>query len=392
MTEPASRPTARPLKGVRVLDFATTIAGPYCARLLSDIGADVIKVESLEGDMMRARPPIHGGASRNFGQLNTGKRSIALDLKSETARKAVRALIENADILVENFRPGVMKRFGLDYATVREWNPRLIYCSISGFGQTGPSADRPAYAPVIHATSGYDMAHLNYQPGRERPDYCGIYVADVLSGTYAFGAVMTAVCQRHETGRGQHIDLSMLEAMLALPLLEVQGAQFGMPPQPSRPIFGPVETSDGYINIAVASERTYLGLVKAAGRADWLEDPRFKAYPDRRRNWGELMDEFEEWSRTKTTPECLAILDENNVPATTYRTVAEAMADPQLAHREAFQEVHDAGGTFKVVNPPYKMSEANTTVAPYVSALGEHTREILAEAGLSPEEIEALSS
>ena len=230
---------AKALDGLRVLDFATTIAGPYCARLLSDLGADVIKIESPDGDMMRARPPLIEGASRMFGQLNAGKRSVTLDLKAEASKPVMRKLIEGADIIVENYRPGVMQRFGLDYASVKDWNPRLVYCSISGFGQTGPSSKLAAYAPVIHAASGYDLAHLNYQPGRDRPDFCGIYVADVLAGTYAFGAVMTAIHQRGQTGAGQHIDLSMLEAMLALPLLEVQGAQFEMPPPPSRPLFGP---------------------------------------------------------------------------------------------------------------------------------------------------------
>lgn len=375
----------KPLEGLRVLDFATTIAGPYCARLLADLGADVIKIESSEGDMMRTRPPLIDGASRMFGQLNAGKRSITLDLKSAEAKPVMRKLIESADVIVENFRPGVMKRFGLEYDTVRAWNPKLIYCSISGFGQTGPSSALAAYAPVIHASSGYDLAHLGYQPGRDRPDFCGIYVADVLTGTYAFGAVMTAVHQRTATGRGQHIDLSMLEAMLALPLAELQAAQFEMPPQPSRPLFGPTATSDGYIQIAIASERTFESTARAAGRLDWLEDPRFKVYLTRRQNWGELMDELEEWSSKLTTEECLRILAENGVPATTYRSVAEVLADPQLAHREALKDVHDKGGAFKVINPPFRMSDADTSVGGTAPALGEHTEEILREVGASPE-------
>ena len=383
---------AKPLEGLLVLDFATTIAGPYCARLLADMGADVIKIEAPEGDMMRTRPPLASGASRMFGQLNAGKRSIVMDLKSPAAKPAIRRLIERADVIVENYRPGVMQRFGLDYDTVKTWNPRLVYCSISGFGQTGPSAALAAYAPVIHAASGYDLAHLKYQPGRDRPDHCGVYVADVLAGTYAFGAVMTAVHQRTSTGQGQHIDASMLEAMLALPLVEVQGAQFEMPPPPSRPLFGPTATSDGYIQIAIASERTFVGAARAAGRLDWLEDPRFKVYMNRRLNWGELMDELEAWSRTLTTVQCLSALAEAGVPATSYRTVDEALADPQLAHREAIREVRDAGGTFKVVNPPFRMSAAETGVGAYAPALGEHTREVLREAGATDDEIDAITT
>ncbi len=375
----------KPLQGMRVLDLATTIAGPYCGRLLADMGADVIKIESAEGDMMRTRPPQSQGASRMFGQLNVGKKSIVLDLKSDAAKPIIKALIMDADILVENYRPGVMQRFGLAYETVSEWNPKLIYCSISGFGQTGPSASLAAYAPVIHASSGFDMTHIDYQPGRERPDYCGIYIADVLAGTYAFGAVMTALYHAKTTGEGQHIDLSMLESMLALPLLEVQGAQFGMPPQPSRPIFGPTQTADGYIQIAIASERTFESAAKAAGRRDWLEDPRFQAYMDRRKNWGELMDELEEWSRTLTTTECLEELAKHGVPATSYRTVAEAMQDPQLAHRNAIKEVRDAGGPYNVINPPFTMSTIDTRVGDTSPMLGEHTDEFLKSAGFSDE-------
>lgn len=386
---------SRALEGVRVLDFATTIAGPYCARLLADLGADVIKIESSEGDMMRTRPPLVDGASRMFGQLNAGKRSVVMDLKSDAAKPAIRKLIESADVIVENYRPGVMKRFGLDYETVAEWNPRLIFCSISGFGQTGPSSGLAAYAPVVHAASGFDLAHVSYQPGRDRPDFCGIYIADVLAGTFAFGAVNAALHQRTATGRGQHIDVSMLEAMMALPLLEVQGAQFGMPPQPKRPLFGPTATKDGYIQIAIASERTFESTARAAGRLDWIEDPRFKAYMDRRINWGDLMDELEAWSKTYTTIECLAILAENGVPATDYRNVEDVMEDPQIAHRGALQEVRDAGGPFKVVNPPYRFTNSEAAVGDFASALGEHTRSVLEEVGLSADEIaaiEALSS
>ncbi len=157
-----------------------------------------------------------------------------------------------------------MRRLKLDYGSLQQLNPRLIYCSISGYGQTGPSAELPAYAPVIHAASGYDMAHLSYQPGRTRPDYCGIYHADVLTGVYAFGAIMAALHQRHGSQQGQHIDVSMLESMLSLTLNEVQWSQFEVA-SPSRPMFGPVETADGYVMVAIASEKTFQGLVKAAG-------------------------------------------------------------------------------------------------------------------------------
>ena len=186
-------------QGLKVLDFTTTIAGPHCTRLMADLGADVIKIESSEGDMMRTRPPLRKGASTSFGQLNVGKKSVVLDLKSKASIAAAARLAAEADVLVENYRPGVMKRFGLDYATLAARHPRLVYCSISGFGQTGPSADLAAYAPVIHATSGYDLAHLSHQRGRTQPDNCGIYIADVLTGTYAFVALGAASHPRTAT-------------------------------------------------------------------------------------------------------------------------------------------------------------------------------------------------
>ena len=236
------------LSGLRVLDFTTTIAGPHCTRLLADLGAEVIKIEAPAGDMMRTRPPMRNGASTSFGQLNAGKKSIAVDLKSPAAVEAVRRLVATADVVVENFRPGVMRRFGLDYEALRPIKPDLVYCAISGYGQTGPSAELPAYAPVIHAASGYDLAHMAYQGAAQgaarRPDYCGIYIADVLTGTYAFGAIATALYHRQTTGEGQMIDVSMLESMLTLTLSEIQAAQFAVAP-PGRPVFGPVATKDG---------------------------------------------------------------------------------------------------------------------------------------------------
>ncbi|MFK4577290.1 CoA:oxalate CoA-transferase [Bradyrhizobium ottawaense] len=269
--------TTKTFAGLRVLDFSTTIAGPHCARMLADMGAEVIKIETDGGETMRTRPPLRKGCSTAFGQLNVGKKSVVLDLKSEDGKEAVRRLAATSDILVENFRPGVMHRLRLDYDRLRTVNPKLIYCSISGYGQTGPSAELPAYAPVIHAASGYDMAHLAYQPGRNRPDYCGIYHADVVTGTYGFGAIASALYQRTVTGLGQHIDVSMLESMLSLTLTELQSAQFAVKPPP-RPMFGPTETASGYVMITVASEKTFQGLMGVIGHPEWISDPRFATY------------------------------------------------------------------------------------------------------------------
>lgn len=380
----------RVFSGLRVLDFTTTIAGPYCGRLLADLGADVIKIESADGDLMRSRPPLRNGASTAFGQLNAGKRSIVLDLKRKEAIEAARRLVGEAEVVIENFRPGVMKRLGLDYATVGPEQPGLVYCSISGYGQTGPSSDKPAYAPVIHATSGYEMAHIAYQGGRTRPDCCGIFIADVVAGTYAFGAISAALAHRAVTGEGQNVDVSMLETMLSLTLTEVQAAQFETPPMPKRALYGPAATADGFVNIAIASEKLFRDLSKAAGREDWITDPRFAKYLDRRANWAVFMDELETWTQSLSTAQCMAALERHGVPAGPYRTVREAMADPQLEHRQALAEVHDAGGAFKVINPPFRLSRSKVQSGPRAPALGEHTREVLASIGYDRDEITAI--
>jgi CoA:oxalate CoA-transferase len=382
----AANNSPRCYQGLRVLDFSTTIAGPHCTRMLADMGAEVIKIEPADGETMRSRPPLRNNFSSVFGQLNVGKKSLVLDLKSPQAVEVIRRLVSSAAILVENFRPGVMRRLKLDYGSLRELNPGLIYCSISGYGQSGPSAELAAYAPVIHAASGYDMAHLSYQPGRSRPDYCGIYHADVITGIYAFGAISAALYQRRDSQQGQHIDVSMLESMLSLTLNEVQWSQFDVT-LPSRPMYGPVATADGYVMVAVASEKTFQSLVTAAGHPEWISDPRFAAYADRRHNWKDLMDGVESWSRQLSTEQCLAALNQGGVPSSAYRTVAQALSDPQLAHRGALAEVEDDAGTFKVMNLPFRMSQSLVAAGRRTATLGEHTVAFLRETGHSEDEI-----
>jgi CoA:oxalate CoA-transferase len=381
--------TTGSFQGLRVLDFSTTIAGPHCTRMLADMGAEVIKIEQAGGETMRTRPPLRNGFSSVFGQLNAGKKSLVLDLKSPDAVDAIRRLVTASDIVVENFRPGVMRRLKLDYASLQPLNPKLIYCSISGYGQTGPSAELPAYAPVIHAAAGYDVAHMSYQPGRNRPDYCGIYHADVLTGVYAFGAISAALYQREHSRKGQHIDVSMLESMLSLTLNEVQWSQFAVTPL-SRPMFGPLETADGYVMVAVASEKTFQGLVSASGHPEWIDDPRFAKYGDRRNHWKDLMDGVETWSRTIATAKCLTELNAHGVPCSAYRTVAEALSDPQIAHRGALAEVEDGAGTFKVMNLPFQMSGTSIAAGKRAATLGEHTVSLLRQSGLSEDQIATL--
>ena len=290
------------------------------------MGAEVIKIETAEGETMRTRPPVRNSCSTAFGQLNVGKKSLVLDLKSPEAVEVVRRLVAGADILVENFRPGVMRRLKLDYGSLRELNPKLIYCSISGYGQTGPSAELPAYAPVIHAASGYEMAHLAYQPGRSRPDYCGIYHADVLTGVYAFGAISAALYQRTAAQQGQHIDVSMLESMLSLTLNELQWSQFEVKPTPAADVRS--DRNVGRICDGRDRQRENLPEPDEGDRSSRVDRPirALRNIPTAAKTGRSLMDGVEAWSRTLTTEKCLAALNGDGVPVSAYRTVAEALA------------------------------------------------------------------
>ncbi len=378
------------LAGIRIVDFTTTIAGPHCTRMMADLGADVIKIESPEGDLMRSRPPLRNGASALFAHLNAGKKSVVLDLKKPAASDAARRLAATADIVVENYRPGVTRRLGIDYGTLKALKPDLIYCAISGYGQDGPGADRPAYAPVVHAATGYDLAHLTYQQDkREKPDFNGIFVADFMAGAYAFGGIMAALAQKRATGVGQMVDLAMYDAMLGLLMSEFQRAQFPIE-LPSRPMYGPVKAKGGYIIIATASERTFGDLARAAGHPEWLEDPRFAKYSDRRENWGQFMDLFEGWSGTVPINELISILEKHSVPCSPYRTVKEALEDPQAKHRGIMEMVRDKGGLCGVPNPPFRLSASDTRARDFTAALGEHTQAVLRAVGLSDAEIAAV--
>ena len=369
------------LSGVRVLDFTTMMAGPYGTRLLADLGAEVIKIEPPDGDYMRYQPPVKDGCSRYFGHLNAGKKSIALDLKDKAAQEVVARMVANADVVVENFRPGVMARLGLGYDACAKINPRIVYCSISGYGQDGPDAEKPAYAPMIHAASGYDLTLAGYQPEEGPPAVTGVFVADVLGGLYSASAIQTALFQRERTGRGQAIDTTLMECMLNLLIYEIQFEQ--QPSNARRPRYGPLPTRDGHVIVLPINARNFLNLCKALGHEEWAADPLFSTPGDRVRNWDALMARIAEWTRTRTAADCETALMAAGVPASRYRTVREAMEDPQLAFREAFSVVEDAAGPFRVVRGPYTMSGTSTAVRGHVPALAEHTEALLRDvAGL----------
>ncbi len=365
------------LSGLQVLDFTIVMSGPMCTRMLADAGADVIKVEPPDGDVVRQRAPVRGGISTYYASMNCGKRSIVLDLQTAEGRRLARELALKADVVVENFRPGVMKRLGLDHATLARDNPRLVYASISGFGQTGPRAGAPAYAPVIHAASGYEAANTEYQRDQTRPMNNGIFLADVLGASYAFGAIQMALYERERSGLGQHVDVSLMDSVLGMLIYEMQAAQF--PPNRRRQVYEPVRAADGWVMVAAVTLRNQEVLFDVIGHPEAKSDPRFATVAAKESNWGALLELIEGWTRQRSGAECERILMDAGVPCSRYRSVGEAMADPQLAERGFLAELGEGEGRFKCANLPFLMSRTPTRARPRLAALGEHGAEVLHE-------------
>ena len=374
------------LDSYKVLDFSAVYAGPICARFLSDFGADVIKVETpMGGDMTRGPK----GMSRMFAHFNAGKRSVSIDLKKTAGQALAHQLIADADIVIENFRPGVMKQFGLDYHSIKNDRPDLVYCSISGFGQSGPYVHRAAYAPIAHAASGFDIAHTLSQPDPEaRPPVWGIMVADMLTGSYAFGAIQTALLGRERTGLGEYIDVTMMESMMMLIPGQIQAAQ--MENAPAAGGFRPIKAKDGFVMVCIVSEKNMHGLCEAMNRPDMLEDERF-ARGKRFVNMDEFVAEIETWSSFLTMAECENRLNETGVPCSVYNKPADLFDHPQVLERSSFTELEDEFGSFLIQNAPFKFASIDGSTSTLAPALGEQTDEVLSQVlNLSDIEIDQL--
>lgn len=371
----------RPLDGIFVADFTSTVAGPWATRLLADCGARVVKIEvEGEGDILRFQPPINEGMSRVFAQFNAGKESVALDLKTSEGIEVARRLIEQADIVVENFRPGVMQRFGLDYESVKPTNPKLVYCSISGFGQTGDLSRRAAYAPLVHAYSGFDHAFSAAQGGDGTPPNCSVMIADVVAASYAFGAIQTALLHRERNGLGSHVDVTLMESAMSLVAIQYQEAQSDKPLKSF--VFEPIATRDGHVMIALVSVKTYMGIYPLIGRAAWMRDPEFNTLAGVMKNRQVVLDELGRWAESRTSAECEQLMLEASVPCTAYRTPAEQLHNPDLLARGSFRTLEDAGGDFTVLNAPFQISTADCRAGMDVARLGEHTQSILDDLNL----------
>lgn len=374
-----ARADTRALAGLKVLDFSIMMAGPYCARLLADLGADVVKVEPPEGDDMRVRQPLRSAPdgsrhSSYFGQLNAGKRSIALDLKTAAGLATARALALQADVLLENFRPGVMDRLGLGADALRAANPRLVYASISGYGQRGPHAGRAAYAMIVQAASGYERTLARWAGGGRRPAPTATFVADVLGGLNAFAAINAALVQRARTGSGQVVDVALMDGMLNLLVYELQEAQFPVPV--ARPTYGPVSANDGDVLIAPITQRNFDALAAVTALPALRSDPRFATVATRGAHWDAMMSEVEGWTRSRTVAEVLAALDDAGVPCARYADPAETLADEQAQARGLYSPVADAAGSFLGVNAPWQLSAGGSAIGDRVPDVDEHGDEV----------------
>lgn len=377
----------RVFDGVRVLDFTGIIAGPYCTRMMADLGAEVLKIEPPGGELMRQLAPLRGEWSTVYSSLNSGKRALALDLKQEAAIELCRRLVTRYDVVVENFSPGVMTRLGLDYANLQRENPALIMCSISGYGQSGPDASLPAFAPIVQATSGYEIVYQHSQPGLGRPLNMGLPVADTTASLQAFGAIAAALFYRARTGIGQYLDITLTDALISTMHRDFQTA---FNPDPLQRIYGPLATRDGFIIAMPLTQPQFEKLTLAIGQPILREDPRFAVARARFDHYNELMAVTEAWTRTRTTDEALRALSAADVPCGRYRTLVELSDDTQLHHRGMLTEVVDGAGPLLVPNTPFLFSATHAAVRPHVAAVGEDNAAVLAELELAEDEIQRL--
>ncbi len=384
-----------PLSKLKVLDLTQVMAGPFCCQLLADMGADVTKIEQPgTGEQSRRSLGFRmkGEDTAAFLAINRNKKSVTLNLKEDEAREIFYRLVREADALVENFRPGVTKKLGIDYETLREINPRLIYASISGFGQTGPYAMRAGYDLIAQGMSG--VMSVTGEPGGP-PAKCGIPIGDLSAGLFCAFGILTAHVAREETGRGQYIDTSLFEGALALSIWETAELwSTGRIPQPfgsAHRLTAPyqaLKTSDGYINVGANNQRLWARLCNAIGREDLVEDERFATNDDRMENRAELAEELEKTLVEKSTDEWVEIFLEAGFPAAPIHNYQQVFEDPHTQAREMMVEMdHPVEGTVNGLGIPIKLSETPGEIRRAAPLLGEHTEETLTELGYSEEEI-----
>ena len=384
MTNEGNPRSALPLAGVKVIEFCQVLAGPFCGCLLADMGADVIKIEPPEGDLMRAWPPLLDGYSQYFASVNRNKRSIALNLKDPADLAAARELALAADVVLENFRPGVMKRFGLDHATLALTKPELVYCSVSAYGQDGPRATEGGFDMTVQAFSG--VMSVTGEPGG-RPAKCGVPIADFSAGLYAAFSVVCGLQKARRDREGGHFDISMVGAMLGIAHLQTSEL-FGTGKDPvplgsAHPMNAPYAAfrcRDGYFALAAGTNKLWQAACDGIERPDLAADPRFTTPTLRARHQDELRDVLEaEFSRYDAA-QLLKIFNDRGVPCAPINKYSQVVADPQVEHMQWVADIELPNGVAtRTVKSPQLISGQGLDVYRRPPALGEHTAEVLAE-------------
>ena len=389
-----------PLAGLKVLELARVLAGPWAGQTLADLGADVIKVEAIAGDDTRGwGPPFvdHGEHDRSaayFHSCNRGKRSIAIDFRKREGQRIAQELAASCDVVIENFKVGGLKKYGLDYDALAATNPRLVYCSITGFGQDGPAAARPGYDFMIQAMGG--IMDLTGQPDGE-PQKVGLAFVDIFTGVYAVVSIQAALAVREKTGRGQHIDLSLLDTMVSV--LSYQGLSYlvsGTPPHrmgnahPSIVPYQEFPTADGHLIIAVGNDSQFRHLMGVLGEPALSDDPMFATNEARVTNRAVLIPRLSALTTGFTRDELLAKLEAAGVPGGPINRVDQVFAEPQVIYRQMRLDLEREGGSVPTVRSPMVLSGTPLTYQRASPRLGEHTRDVLHALGYGPDDIDRL--
>ena len=393
-------PKTGPLAGLKVIELSHVMAGPTCGLMLADMGADVIKVEKIPGgdDTRRSIPPSIHGESAAYLMMNRNKRGVAVDLKTEGGKQVLRRLLADADVVTENYRRDTMEKMGFGYDALKSLNPRLIYCSISGFGRTGPYADRGGFDLVAQGMSGL-MSITGEGPGRP-PVKIGAPVTDITAGLLACMGILAALNHRHATGRGQMVDTSLFEAGITHTYWQSAIAfASGLAPQPmgsAHPLNAPYQafqTADGWITVGAANQPNWLRLVEVLKAPELAEDPRFRTNPDRMAHLAELEAALNAHFRRRSSAEWLALLEASGMPAGPVLDINQMHQDPQaLARRMIVETDHPVAGPVKALGLPIKFSDSPGGSVSPAPLYGQHTNEVLLEHGFTAAEIEALAA
>ena len=381
------------LENVRIVDFSRVLSGPFCTRMLSDLGADIIKVETLNGDPMRKHPPFKGRYASFFSQFNVGKKSLCVDLRAAKGIYLVKKLVAKCDVVLENFRPGLLAEMGLGYSVLKEINPGIIYCAISGFGQEGPDAKRLAYTDIVQAFGGMDHAAANMIGGTGDPPGFPFSFADTYASFNAAIAILAALYHRQLSGKGQAIDISMLDCVLTANDTTIQNYIFsdGLMENPGFAFRPPIKMKDGHmaVSLAMAFER----VVKAIGQPELLHDELFETIEARMKNFQTFIKIVKEWAMDITVEEASNIFDLHDIPYAKVNSAEEVVNHPTVRHRNMLPPVLlPGGGSVPIVNTPFKFNGRACEPQGPPPLLGEHNETILREIlGLSAREIKELT-